>query len=292
MTFFFGCEVVVDVDIPIKSPSVTLNGFLNPDSVPSVRLTASQHILSEGEFQLIENAAVDLYEDDILVERLTEQAPGRYKGQTYPRRSPVYTIKVAKDGYKTVTASTSLPSTRVMINDLTYVKNEQSDFGAPSYSFTIKFTEPQGANYYELLMLRKMAVVEFDPNTGQHNVVDSVYQQHYLESDDPVLSEAGGSFGGLAFSDVLINGKEVTLTFNTFMYAYGPEDVDNGVKIRVVLRQLSESLYEYKVTSALQNQLDGNPFAEPVPVYNNVEDGYGIFGGCSEEYIEMTIDIR
>lgn len=42
------------------------------------------------------------------------------------------------------------------------------------------------------------------------------------------------------------------------------------------LRKVSHSYYQYKETKHLQDKLSGDPFAEPVPVYNNIENGVGI----------------
>ena len=38
----------------------------------------------------------------------------------------------------------------------------------------------------------------------------------------------------------------------------------------------------------LQSYNDGSPFSEPVPIFNNIENGYGIFGSYASSYIEIT----
>ncbi|MFP4340863.1 MAG: DUF4249 family protein [Cyclobacteriaceae bacterium] len=43
-------------------------------------------------------------------------------------------------------------------------------------------------------------------------------------------------------------------------------------------------------STGLQLDTDGNPFAEPVPVYNNIMGGYGIFAGFSQDFTTILLD--
>ena len=52
--------------------------------------------------------------------------------------------------------------------------------------------------------------------------------------------------------------------------------------IIVTLRTLSEDYYNYKITGSLQQNTSDNPFAQPVNVHDNIDDGFGIFAGYSE----------
>jgi len=47
------------------------------------------------------------------------------------------------------------------------------------------------------------------------------------------------------------------------------------------LSSVSEDYYKYNVTLAKYEQTQGDPFAQPVQVYSNIENGFGIFGGYS-----------
>lgn len=45
------------------------------------------------------------------------------------------------------------------------------------------------------------------------------------------------------------------------------------------INKVSPAYYNYKETLALQSSINNNPFAEPVSVYSNIRNGYGIFAG-------------
>ncbi|MFT6867249.1 MAG: hypothetical protein ACJA08_002089 [Cyclobacteriaceae bacterium] len=45
------------------------------------------------------------------------------------------------------------------------------------------------------------------------------------------------------------------------------------------IKKVSEEYYKYEQTSQLQFDIGGDPFSQPVPVFNNIENGFGIFAG-------------
>ena len=57
-----------------------------------------------------------------------------------------------------------------------------------------------------------------------------------------------------------------------------------------MLRTLSEDQYRYQRTRILQEFSEGDPFSEVVPVYTNVENGFGIFAGYSSDSVMVDIE--
>ena len=53
---------------------------------------------------------------------------------------------------------------------------------------------------------------------------------------------------------------------------------------------ISEAYYQYLKTARLHDDTLANPFAEPLNVYGNVENGYGIFAGYSSRTFELTLE--
>ena len=53
---------------------------------------------------------------------------------------------------------------------------------------------------------------------------------------------------------------------------------------------ISEAYYEYLKTARLHDESRENPFAEPLNVYGNVENGYGIFAGYSSQTFELAFE--
>jgi hypothetical protein len=89
----------------------------------------------------------------------------------------------------------------------------------------------------------------------------------------------------LLFKDVNIQGKQVQLK----MYYVPPQMIKGGKRyisqhiLHVYLRNVSEAYYKHQTT--LIEQVDKNSEnilygqSEPMQVYSNIENGYGLFAG-------------
>jgi hypothetical protein len=67
------------------------------------------------------------------------------------------------------------------------------------------------------------------------------------------------------------------------------EEIDS---IKVVLYSVSEAYYNYHQSRRLQNQSDGSAIlgAEPVVVYNNIQNGFGIFASKSKDEFSVETE--
>ena len=57
--------------------------------------------------------------------------------------------------------------------------------------------------------------------------------------------------------------------------------MSDSVMIDIRVDHIDPSYYFYSVSKQKYYQADGNPFAEPVQVYNNIENGFGILSAYS-----------
>ena len=65
-------------------------------------------------------------------------------------------------------------------------------------------------------------------------------------------------------------------------------ELEDRGEIYFVLKNISKSYYDFQSTYGLQDWNDGDPFAQPVQVFSNIENGIGIFmtGNIASEKIE------
>ncbi len=100
---------------------------------------------------------------------------------------------------------------------------------------------------------------------------DTVYQQDLRfisqASPDPALKQSEGY--GLVLTDAAFTNDRyrVRMTFNN--YSEG--------EVELEVYHLTEDAYRFGVSKYAYLDAQGNPFAEPVTVHNNVENGYGYF---------------
>jgi hypothetical protein len=186
-----------------------------------------------------------------------------------------YEIVTTAPGLKAVQASSSLPnSANVTSFDITFTEGTSNE---QAYNFVIDLAlldNPDTHDYYEIILYREFFYVDW-------NTQDTVFEMWPFPvfTDDPAFTEAADNH--IIFDDKLFNGTEVKLKLKGF---------DHGRFARgfyAHVNTLSEDLFKYKVTTNLQNVSSGDPFAQPVHVYNNISNGFGIFGGYSEKIIEI-----
>ncbi|MCK4677562.1 MAG: DUF4249 family protein, partial [Bacteroidales bacterium] len=147
----------------------------------------------------------------------------------------------------------------------------------------LKYFDPPGvANYYRLDCYQSYINEE-----GQE-----VKNRQYIyvdEIDDYLFDK---SYDYLLWSDLLSDGKEVNIKFRIYFdfyyYDYNNPDTTT-VTYSIMLNSISEDFYKYDKSRSLFYESGGseNPFSEPVLIYSNVINGYGVFGGYSSDTVSF-----
>ena len=310
---FSACETVVDVDIPNQPSRLVPNAFLQADSAVLVELTRSQSILTNAELEPVSGAVVSLLEEGQPVATLEEsQTPGIYFSTFSPSAGKTYTLTASKNGFEPVEASAfiALPVAIGSVEaDTSLFLDTYYDFDRDTLvteqrvrvdEIRLRFDDrPNERNYYEVSVYRFETQVQsrFD-DQGNYLGDDTVrfFSPQYLRSDDPAFAggesdpfgEGGEVYGTtLPFNDDFFNGKSYSLRFRPEQYGfYGNAEPE----LYVVLRTIDEGQYRYTRSVDLQYENDGNPFAEPVQVYSNVENGFGIVAGSSASRVVVDLE--
>ena len=261
-----GCELIVDIDVPFEHNDLTVNSFFNPDSLWKARVTLNRFILDTLPLSKINNALVVVYEDGHPVDTLMSKGDGYYKSDTgKPMIGKTYELKAIAEKYQAVSGVCQVPIP-VEIMDAKFSvllrDNSQTDI------IKIKFKDPpQQKNYYNIVLLSRGEEYSYPVR---------------FESDDPSFEKASFSYsdygyGGLLLKDILFDGQETEITIQSTELGYSYLD-----EVVVILRSVSEDYYRYKTTLALQASTSGDPLAQPVNVYSNLDGGFGIFAGYSQ----------
>ena len=265
------CQTVVDVKIPLEERRLVVNALFNPDSVWSAQISLSRHVLDDGPFSA-SYATITIIDpvNNSVVEQLQQQQNnfGIYKGSLKPVAEKEYLIR-ATGPNGTVEARSmapsSVPITKIEI-DSTVILSNSFDLDVP---VKIHFKDPGGTkNYYRIMFLVKSFHV-YQKDTIWYNQ----YVHPYIDN-----SSIDGENNQL-ISDTFFDGKDHVLSpkINRYYFFSG-----QTVGLSAILHNLSESYYQYATTQSLQNYTQGDPFAQPVLVYNNIQNGFGIFAGYSQ----------
>lgn len=272
--FVVACTKELDYDFNHDSKLV-INCLFTPGQPFEFRISrtaAMENKIDGSDFEYI----LKLYKnDELIVDTISDLT--NLVLNVYPSINAVYQVECSSKNYLTVTATDSLPE---------YVKLQKIEsiypIGVDAYGdeygkLQATFKDAIGVNnYYELLV-------------ADYSTFD------YKQKDKVLINEGDLDYEPdfVFFSDELIDGEQYTLDVIGVGYLYD-ESTDRGC---LTLKSISEAYYNYQkyYTRHVFNQqvqiVDFYDFVyrgEPIDMYTNVVNGYGIFAGyqSSEKYAE------
>ncbi len=303
LTILLSCSKEIEIVIPERKPTLVAYSTLVPLTFPHpkslyITLQHTGHIFDSIKY-FINDATILYYENGIFKDTLNcKDSTGSYDITTslndYPVEGNSYSIKIIKEGYKTATAKTIIPS-KVVIKDtavtpIAYFDDTGSVFSQVSVTFD---DPPDEVNFYELA-ISDIAFSYDNPKsfyelTTYDNIVTS--ESYYpsllrFDLDKPKY---------LLFTDKKINENEYTL--NVY---YTPPQIEDSHRyisnhyINIHLRNVTEEYYKYK-TSMIEH-LNGKKedvlygMGEPINVTSNIQNGYGLFAGFNNDIVSIRIN--
>lgn len=250
------CEKEVTIDFN-EEPKLCLNCILNTDSIVSARLTVSRGIETNFDFESIDNATILLYKNNELLGELTAENNGNYSLNTKPLSNNEYQIKVLHPDFPELSASSKVPEKPSVI----YRYESLPEYKHRVNAFFDIHDPKDTVNFYWLAPFDTNApfIDNFNRSLDTDSKYGYVYDYYMRISDD------GYDGKTLSLNTVAIKGSD------RYFWAADP-------------------YYDKYLKSTLKVQLnkEGNlPFQEPMQIYSNIENGYGIFGSCATTTIKQ-----
>ena len=280
------CYKVIDITLE-HEPKLTVNSLIKANAPIDVYLSDSK---------VMYDTLVPLNQDAVAViknkqtsDTLINMGNGLYRSHIIAQAGQIYSIKVQTEGMEKVSAMDTLPETGIfkMTNFIPEAK-----FDEEGYLFSeieIEINDPADEkNYYELAAMGFDEYEDYDED-GNTIIIrssgfaglrsDNVYVQNEGDADYYPLT--------ILLGDELFNGKTVRIK------SYVSYNKGYTKKWYVLYRNISETYYHYKkkLIRHYENQYhdfwDGT--GNPVQLYSNIENGYGIFAGYCEQRDTIVI---
>jgi hypothetical protein len=268
------CQKTIEFDGEVKDPKLVVNSIFNTEDTFRVHISNSLSLVDGASLRFIKNATVKLYdENDALVSTPLHTQNGYYMDETFQfEENKQYRVEVERDGFNTITATDKIPAT-IQVSNVDTQKVVSSE-GFEQAQVTVEFDDPEGENFY-------MVEVRMEYYYKWDSFEYSGWETAYLNTLDPNIE--GNTGTGAYYNDKLIlkdnnfDGNNYKLRFNVDQYLF--ENEYRNIEVRFY--SLSESVFNYFTSVERYQNVQGNPFATPVQVFSNVENGFGIFGGSS-----------
>ena len=288
---YISCEKIIPFEGDVNIPKLVINSIFQSDSTFKVHVSSSRSVIDTASFQNIEDAVVTIKDDNgSIIETLNYVENGFYIGQTFPQENQTYSLQVTHPNYTNITSSDSLPSP-ITINSID-TSTTVDPINGDRLQITLNFNDPESSqNYYlietysvnEYLVIKNSDTTEYELDTTKQ----------FMVLTDEVFQNGGSPWReqGL-FNDLLFNGQNKALELEIPYENYsgievGYEWIYKTLSVRVYLHNISKSYYYYRTSLELYQGASGNPFAQPVQVYSNIENGFGVFAGSQISYFDL-----
>ncbi|PHN01285.1 DUF4249 domain-containing protein [Flavilitoribacter nigricans] len=264
---------IVEIDIPEHEPKLaTLLTATSLDSALNVLVSNSLGILESRDTQPIKDARVSLLRNGHPI------AEGIYREGTYyyelftnaplGTAAATYRLEMSAPDFPPIYAEQKMPAAVPILSARIELDGTIDAEGRRADEVILEFQDPAGStDYYAVAMqgLRRLSAEE-----------DSLYTAGTvaLHSNDPSYGFVRNFPYNLIFSDAAFDGQKVRIS----VYSYDHLGEFSG---QLRLYHLSRDVYLYHRSLDLYEEAIDNPFAEPVNVHRNIENGYGLFGVSS-----------
>jgi hypothetical protein len=285
---FASCVKPVELELPIYSNNLSVNCFFSPDQPFQVYVGKTGSMFDSLNVN-IDNAEVSIYNGNILKGQLQHIGKGWYENpELFPEPGILYTLKANVAGYTEAFASDSVPSTFATFtylggqNDAWYVND--AGMTLSYFGFLFEIENLPGNHYFK---------VYYNAITVDYDKWDSIWVtdtiQEPLQCFDPVIKEEGSRY---IFSDINFGNKPYQLQLlnsNIDFYLEYRDTVHSEIQVL----QVSPAYFNYQI--AYEKHKKGlnsdflNPI-EPVVMYSNVTNGYGIFAGYRSNKFPVNIE--
>ena len=255
------CEKIIDFDEETKTSKLVVNSMFNPDTNLSIYISESLTIIDRDLLGTVDNATVKLFEDGEYAGDLQFSQNGKYEFNENPKSNKNYSVEIKAPGFISVSSQSTIPKNSVEILSVDTATVNLFDEHRLKFIITLEDTGDE-FHYYGL----KLIGLSLD-----------YADQIYFYSNDPILNTGNNDVRSAAFTNELFTNTTTDIEVITNIYGYDIEYYYE--KVIIVIETYSEDAYLYNRSyQQYQIALD-DFFAEPVQVYNNIENGFGIFGG-------------
>lgn len=286
------CTKEITAELKDESGNPVVNCFLSPDSFLRVELTKSNPILTGSgtpswitqDFDSVPGATVLVYDNDVPHTLVYDASQDAYLSNWVPQQGHTYRTVCQFPGVDKEVSSE--PQTVLAPKNLNGLSIDSATInGSQHLLLEFSLNDDAGTeDYYHIILTHQCYM------GGE--LVASVPVQIDNDLEDPTGASGPGLFSnatyqeiypymGLAFSDKDVDGQNIQFRLPLIALELG---CDGGEKkLHAQVRKCSKAYYEYvtSVTEYFSYANGSSPFSTPVQIYNNINNGIGIWATYS-----------
>lgn len=326
------CIKEIDLESLRPDPTLVVNCVAITGDPLTVSVSRTWFFTDDHPNVVLDKAEVNLFVNGVFKERMRFQegdeafnTNGYFTSDFIPVKGDRIRVEAFYPEYGVASAETVVPEpAQVLKAGVTYVP--AGSHLSAIYQVTLQDNSSE-ENYYLLRMEEGIPVFDgiAKEYTGEYKwfpanpnyATEPVFGQSLTALDQILGNDRITEYGGIVFSDELINGQAYTLRltdehyYKTYYGSYplrivpdsiGMEDLNEEdylpippMHLRVHLYAISADYYRYlkvlqdKEMDSVANALIDGGLAEPIRVFSNIDGGVGILGSCHVGIFETEI---
>ena len=284
LAVLLGCTQDIDLDIPEHNPRIAFTGLIQ-DSITTFFVTQSSKE-NFGTYPGLTDAIVTVRDDNGNQWIATPGSSEGYFEINQPFTENVqYHVSIEQEGLPPAKASTGLPGKVQIIEAEGQQASTIDSLDVYQYYSTyfceVNLDVQPGPDFQSVLIKPILVYAELDGRTTTLRPATLKLSQDLPL--DYVYIEDGFILTRKDFEK--LNG-----TLNILFSTYSATKPENDVRILMEVGLLSES-YDSFLKSAIENLNTDIEilFSEPIPLYSNVEGGYGFFGAIQKDSVVIPV---
>jgi len=281
IALFSSCEKKFTIPLPKADYRPVLNTLMSQDSIIYVRVSISNRP-ETGYILEVDEATVQLYEDDVLKETLSpEEINGKiyYISQGRVAAGHRYRVTAQVPDYALAEGTDIIPdrNTFTVSDKKSFTTLNSDGYPEPNISFTLQHNG-SGKGYYQYRVYayrREVATISGTDTTWREvrdlsNFYDK--NENDLFDGDNYTSQTGN----LPEKRVLDPGQSASVSL------VSSDGMDYEIdSFQVEVTQLTEVSGKYLQSLRTAINTDGDPTSEKPIMYGNIKNGFGIVGGMA-----------
>lgn len=286
------CEKDVDFKSKESGPKMVVNSIINcAENNHTIKISESVFLFGDKNPEAVKDATIKLQVNG-------ENVPLTFQYEENSHRYYEFNAQLASGDKLEISGESPKHGKIHAIDHIPYpatikeVKTEwfTSNKDSRSYLRTLITLrdKPEEKNYYRVIIRSKEIYGYNNSDTEewvrQHVFVD---QEILFNNISGVLGEDEDAHKYRIFPDALFDGSEYTLNVYIAMDQNNPWGRIDERFIKVEIHTISENMYKY--LRSLELSMSEDNFSEPVKIYSNIENGYGVLG--SYNVAEMIINL-
>ena len=285
---FFSCEKVIPLEGGILKSKLVVNSVFLTDSFCQLHLSSSINVYDTNTFKNILDATVFLNDSNgNNIDQLSHVINGFYLGNQSLVTGKSYYLQVEHDNFNSVFASSSIPNaiSNIYIDTSSYTQN-----GKEKIKVKLTFKDEKHVNNYYKLAVKVGKTLKDSNVVNGSLIVDTIKESSWLKiHKDHTILESTISNKETIFSDNSFNGSSFTIDFSIkdIIKKTNKNDNINLDFIELYFYNIDSSLYNYHKSLKIYSDNYSILFAQPVQVFSNIQNGFGIFTGANLNVIKL-----